>query len=96
MRTRSRLSGRAGEQDFFVNYGCFSFYVTKNVATGEDGTVIAKTPQDIARIINILFLLLSRLSPSTAMPHGYSVLLKILEFRYRNSTGQILQWQLII
>ena len=34
----------------FGNYGCFSFYVTKNVATGEGGMVIAKTPEDIARI----------------------------------------------
>lgn len=34
----------------FGDYGCFSFYVTKNVATGEGGMVIAKTPEDIARI----------------------------------------------
>lgn len=34
----------------FGDFGCFSFYVTKNVATGEGGMVIAKTPEDIARI----------------------------------------------
>ena len=34
----------------FGDYGCFSFYVTKNVATGEGGMVIARTPEDIARI----------------------------------------------
>jgi len=34
----------------FGDYGCFSFYVTKNVATGEGGMVIANTPGDIARI----------------------------------------------
>ena len=31
-------------------FGCFSFYVTKNVATGEGGMVIAKREEDAARI----------------------------------------------
>jgi len=34
----------------FGNFGCFSFYVTKNVATGEGGMVIANSPENIARI----------------------------------------------
>lgn len=34
----------------FGDFGCFSFYVTKNVATGEGGMVIAKAKKDIARI----------------------------------------------
>ncbi len=34
----------------FGNFSCFSFYVTKNVATGEGGMVIAKMPEDISRI----------------------------------------------
>ncbi|AVZ80217.1 UDP-4-amino-4,6-dideoxy-N-acetyl-beta-L-altrosamine transaminase [Zoogloeaceae bacteirum Par-f-2] len=34
----------------FGDFGCFSFYVTKNVATGEGGMVIAKREEDIARI----------------------------------------------
>lgn len=34
----------------FGDYGCFSFYVTKNVATGEGGMVIAKNQEKIARI----------------------------------------------
>lgn len=34
----------------FGDFGCFSFYVTKNVITGEGGMVIAKTAEDIARI----------------------------------------------
>lgn len=37
----------------FGNFGCFSFYVTKNVATGEGGMVVAKTADDIARIKNL-------------------------------------------
>ncbi len=34
----------------FGDYGCFSFYVTKNVVTGEGGMVLAKTPEKIAKI----------------------------------------------
>ncbi|MDY6854706.1 MAG: DegT/DnrJ/EryC1/StrS family aminotransferase [Thermodesulfobacteriota bacterium] len=34
----------------FGDFGCFSFYVTKNVVTGEGGMVIAKKEDDIARI----------------------------------------------
>lgn len=34
----------------FGDFGCFSFYVTKNVVTGEGGMVIAKNEEDIARI----------------------------------------------
>jgi len=34
----------------FGDFGCFSFYVTKNVATGEGGMVIARDAGDIARI----------------------------------------------
>jgi dTDP-4-amino-4,6-dideoxygalactose transaminase len=34
----------------FGDFGCFSFYVTKNVVTGEGGMVLAKREEDIARI----------------------------------------------
>ena len=34
----------------FGDYGCFSFYVTKNVVTGEGGMVLSKTPEKIDRI----------------------------------------------
>lgn len=32
------------------DFGCFSFYVTKNIITGEGGMVVAKNPDDLARI----------------------------------------------
>ncbi len=32
------------------NFGCFSFYVTKNLCTGEGGMVLALNPEDAARI----------------------------------------------
>lgn len=32
------------------DYGCFSFYVTKNIVTGEGGMVIARKSEDIGRI----------------------------------------------
>jgi dTDP-4-amino-4,6-dideoxygalactose transaminase len=32
------------------DFGCFSFYVTKNMTTGEGGMVIAKSENDIARV----------------------------------------------
>ena len=34
----------------FGDFGCFSFYVTKNVATGEGGMVLARNEQDINRV----------------------------------------------
>lgn len=34
----------------FGDFGCFSFYVTKNVVTGEGGMVIAHNEEDAARI----------------------------------------------
>jgi dTDP-4-amino-4,6-dideoxygalactose transaminase len=34
----------------FGDFGCFSFYVTKNVVTGEGGMVLARRPEDAARI----------------------------------------------
>ncbi len=34
----------------FGDYGCFSFYVTKNIVTGEGGMVLAQREEDIARI----------------------------------------------
>ncbi|MEX2151186.1 MAG: DegT/DnrJ/EryC1/StrS family aminotransferase [Steroidobacteraceae bacterium] len=33
----------------FGDFGCFSFYVTKNVATGEGGMLLARREQDLAR-----------------------------------------------
>lgn len=34
----------------FGDFGCFSFYVTKNIITGEGGMVIARDPEQLARI----------------------------------------------
>lgn len=34
----------------FGDFGCFSFYSTKNIVTGEGGMVLAKRDQDIARL----------------------------------------------
>ncbi len=34
----------------FGDFGCFSFYVTKNIVTGEGGMVIARSEEDIAHI----------------------------------------------
>ncbi len=34
----------------FGDFGCFSFYVTKNVVTGEGGMVMAKSAEDISKI----------------------------------------------
>src|SRR3989442_9972419 len=41
---RGRKAGTFGE------FGCFSFYVTKNVATGEGGMVLTREEKDAARI----------------------------------------------
>ena len=34
----------------FGDFGCFSFYVTKNVVTGEGGMVISRSPEQIGKI----------------------------------------------
>ena len=34
----------------FGDFGCFSFYVTKNVVTGEGGMVVARDEHDIGRV----------------------------------------------
>lgn len=34
----------------FGDFGCFSFYVTKNVVTGEGGMILARRPEDAARL----------------------------------------------
>ncbi len=34
----------------FGDFGCFSFYVTKNVVTGEGGMVLARSEEDMARV----------------------------------------------
>jgi len=34
----------------FGEFGCFSFYVTKNVVTGEGGMVISRSPEQIGKI----------------------------------------------
>lgn len=41
---RGRKAGTIGD------FGCFSFYVTKNVMTGEGGMVLAKDPEKLERI----------------------------------------------
>lgn len=42
--SRERKTGTFGD------FGCFSFYVTKNIVTGEGGMVLAKTEEDASRI----------------------------------------------
>jgi dTDP-4-amino-4,6-dideoxygalactose transaminase len=41
---RGRKAGTIGD------FGCFSFYVTKNIVTGEGGMVLARNAEDIERI----------------------------------------------
>ncbi len=41
---------KGGKAGTFGDFGCFSFYVTKNVVTGEGGMVITKSEEDAARI----------------------------------------------
>jgi dTDP-4-amino-4,6-dideoxygalactose transaminase len=41
---KGRKTGTLGD------FGCFSFYVTKNVVTGEGGMVLAREPDDLSRI----------------------------------------------
>ena len=40
---------RGAEAGTFGDFGCFSFYVTKNVVTGEGGMILARDPALVAR-----------------------------------------------
>lgn len=42
------------------DYGCFSFYATKNVATGEGGMVLARDPEAVGRVKTLALHGLSR------------------------------------
>jgi dTDP-4-amino-4,6-dideoxygalactose transaminase len=44
----TEIDGRAAGT--FGDFGCFSFYVTKNVCTAEGGMVLARRPEDAARL----------------------------------------------
>ena len=39
-----------GKAGCFGDFGCFSFYVTKNIITGEGGMILAKKPEHLARL----------------------------------------------
>jgi dTDP-4-amino-4,6-dideoxygalactose transaminase len=41
---------KGGKAGTFGDFGCFSFYVTKNIVTGEGGMVLARSEEDISRI----------------------------------------------
>ena len=41
---------RGSNMGTFGDFGCFSFYVTKNITTGEGGMVVSKTEKGIARV----------------------------------------------
>jgi dTDP-4-amino-4,6-dideoxygalactose transaminase len=41
---------KGGKAGIFGDFGCFSFYVTKNIVTGEGGMVLTQREEDIARI----------------------------------------------
>lgn len=51
---RGRKAGTFGE------FGCFSFYATKNVATGEGGMVVARDPEAVDRVKTLALHGLSR------------------------------------
>ena len=48
--TPSRPPTRAVSAGTFGDFGCFSFYVTKNVCTGEGGMIIARDETDIKNV----------------------------------------------
>jgi dTDP-4-amino-4,6-dideoxygalactose transaminase len=61
-------NGKAGT---FGAFGCFSFYATKNIATGEGGMVIARRPEDLARVKRLSLHGLSRDAWKRFSAEGY-------------------------
>jgi dTDP-4-amino-4,6-dideoxygalactose transaminase len=55
----------------FGDFGCFSFYVTKNIATGEGGMVLARNESDSARIKTLALHGLSRDAWTRFSDEGY-------------------------
>ena len=47
---RSNRSTRGQKAGTFGDFGCFSFYVTKNIVTGEGGMVLTREEEDAIRI----------------------------------------------
>lgn len=64
-RYRGRPAGCFGE------FGCFSFYVTKNVMTGEGGMVLARHEEDAARIMRLALHGMSRDAWKRFSDEGY-------------------------
>jgi dTDP-4-amino-4,6-dideoxygalactose transaminase len=64
-RYRGRPAGSFGE------FGCFSFYVTKNVITGEGGMVLAKNESDAARVMTLALHGMSRDAWKRFSDEGY-------------------------
>ncbi len=55
----------------FGDYGCFSFYVTKNIVTGEGGMVLARDEEKAARIKVLALHGMSRDAWKRFSDHGY-------------------------
>jgi dTDP-4-amino-4,6-dideoxygalactose transaminase len=55
----------------FGDFGCFSFYATKNVTTGEGGMVIAQTESDIGRVKTLALHGMSKDAWRRFSDHGY-------------------------
>jgi len=64
-RYRGRPAGSFG------SFGCFSFYVTKNVITGEGGMVLARHERDAARIMTLALHGMSRDAWKRFSDEGY-------------------------
>lgn len=55
----------------FGRFGCFSFYVTKNVTTGEGGMVLARSKEDAARVKTLALHGMSADAWERFSDHGY-------------------------
>jgi dTDP-4-amino-4,6-dideoxygalactose transaminase len=62
---KGRAAGRMGD------FGCFSFYATKNIVTGENGMVISRDAKKLARIRRITLHGLSADTRSRFTDAGY-------------------------
>jgi len=62
---------QGGKAGTFGDFGCFSFYATKNIATGEGGMVITRRPEELARIRRLSLHGLSRDAWKRFSAEGY-------------------------
>jgi len=72
--TPSKRSITAAKRGTFGDFGCFSFYASKNVTTAKGGMVVTRNEEDLARIKMLGAPRLSKDAWNVFSDEGYSII----------------------